>query len=166
MQSTYLFSLSCLLPSNKPATSPMSSKVCKTVSNSTLLLQCVLFQLAKYCKMRRTWSNSNPSYSTIYGWAYIVGERPNCKITRWIICQMLYHSFGLQTLAWLQLFVMTGKKVAFKLHIWISAPPPLCPPRIHLASTSRPPQVHLTSFTWWCSQTSVFLLVFRSCVLL
>ena len=32
---------------------------------------------------------------------------------------------------------------------WWLGPSPLCPPHLHLLSTSCPPLVHLTSFTWW-----------------
>ena len=51
--------------------------------------------------------------------------------------QALYHVFGLQTLAWSKLLVLTGKKLAFKFSTYIfeCRPLPPCPPRIHLAST-------------------------------
>ena len=69
--------------------------------------------------------------------------------------QMLYHSFGLQTLAWMKLLVTTGKKLTFKFSTYIFEYWPL-PTYIHLVST------HVMN----APRPSLFFAAFRSHILL
>ena len=50
--------------------------------------------------------------------------------------QVLCHSFGLQTLMWSKLPVLTSKKPGFKFNAYIFEYWPLPPPYVHLTSTS------------------------------
>ena len=63
------------------------------------------------------------------------GERLNCQkehIAWWPSVWMLYHSFGLQTLAWMKLFVLLSKELTFKFTAYIlKYQLPLNPPPVH-----------------------------------
>ena len=105
-------------------------------------------------KNRETWKHSMTSGGCQVGEG---GEGPNCQNnTLDNISHVLYCSFGLQTLAWSKLLILTRKILTFKfstLHICEYQPLPLM-------STLR-------LLTWWTlSNLPKFLLVFHSRVLL
>ena len=62
------------------------------------------------------------------------GRGPTAKTMHRTVRLSALPHFGLQTLVWWKLLVLTGKKLAFKFSTYIfeyRPLPPLCPPRIH-----------------------------------
>ena len=72
-----------------------------------------------------------------------IGRRdPTTKQCTGSLVQALYRSSGLKMLAWSKLLVFTGKKLTLRVYSYILEYRPL-----PLTSFSRPPRVHLMSFT-------------------
>ena len=67
--------------------------------------------------------------------------------SRWVVSKLSFTlMFGAQIYA--RVFEWIIQCILF----WWLGPSPLRPPHLHLVSTSCPPLVHLTSFTWWILQ--------------
>ena len=72
-------------------------------------------------------------------WGGYRGEGPNCRnnvLDYPFDCSTGYHSFGLQTLVWSKLLILTSKKLAFKFSTYIFEYQPLPP-----MSTLCPPDI-------------------------